>query len=363
MKIEKQHINKISILLFLLILVMPMLVMLTGFSNTIGDSENRKKTSFPTLKIKKPLQFLKEFKPYFKDNFGFRHALSTSYIKYKTNVLHESPLPSKVVFGKDGFMFLGNSFSNVINESYGEKFTKKELSQIKKTITSRNDWLAKNKIKYYIAVAPNKHTVYKENFPLNLTVKTTRKEQLITYIKNEINFDIIDLGLQFKEKKKENRLYKKLDSHWNDLGAFYAYQTLVDEISRDFDIEKLEISSFKIDSVKASGDISKMINYSDKKNSVILKPKFKTQAVDVDFVKYYKNVNIYESHHKNRSKKLKVLLFRDSFSSALKPFINETFGECIYIWSANFDKKFILKEKPDIVISEYIERYLEKLQK
>ena len=342
---------------------MPIVVMLTGFEDNIINSENRKKADFPTLQINKPMKFVKQFKSYFKDNFGFRYTLSDKYIQFKFDVLNESPLPSKVVFGKDNFMFLGNSFSNVINESYGEKFSKKELNLIKKTISSRKNWLDKNNIKYYIAVAPNKHTIYKEKFPLNLSVKKTRKDQLIKYIKDEINFNIVDLGTQFRQKKQENRLYRKFDSHWNDLGAFYAYQTLINEINKDFNIEKLNISSYKIDSVKSKGGISKMLNYSDKENRIILKPKFKTNVVDVDFKKYYNNPKIYEIHHKNTTKKLKVLLFRDSFASALKPFINETFGECIYIWSHNFDKELILKEKPDIVISEYVERYLERLEK
>lgn len=361
---KQQHINKALIMLFLLILITPTVVQITGIEGKTANSENRKKASFPKINYKNPILFLSQFKSYYKDNFGLRHYMSDAYIKFKTQVLYESPIPSKVVFGKGNFLFLGKSFSNPINESFGiSMFTNNELLQIKTTIINRKKWLKNHNIKLYIAVAPNKHSIYKEQLPYNFSELKSRKEQVIEYVKKELNFNIIDLGLQFRSKKQENRLYRKFDSHWNDLGAFYAYETLMDEVIKDFPIKKLDIYSYKIDSIKTKGGISKMLNSLDKENQIILKPLFKSQVVDLEIPKYYDNPKIYESRHKNPAKKFKILLFRDSFASALKPFINETFGECTYIWSHKFDKELILKEKPDIVIIEYIERYLERIKK
>ena len=359
MRSNKQHIVLIS--LFLILLITPTFIQITGIEKSFTDNENRTKKEFPKLDKKHPLSFLRNFKSYYKDNFGLRNTLANSYLSFKNEVLNESPLPSKAINGKNDFLFLGNSSSNVINESLGFSFfTKSELNKIKNNIIERKKWLAKNKIKLYIAIAPNKHVVYQENLPFHYPKKETRKDQLIAFIKSEINFNIIDLGKQFNVKKQSNRLYKKLDSHWNDLGAFYATQTLVSVIKKDFDIEELKLVDYKIDSIKKNnGDISKMINYKNDVNVIKLTPKFKMEVVDLDLPKYYNEQSISESRHKNKSKNFKVLLFRDSFSSALKPFINNTFGETTFIWSHKFDKELILKEKPDMVIMEYVERYLE----
>ncbi|MCF6350161.1 MAG: hypothetical protein L3J23_03900 [Flavobacteriaceae bacterium] len=358
MQNNKQHI--ILTILFLILLITPTLVQLTGIEDKIMDNENRTKKSFPKLNKKQPLLFVKNFKSYYKDNFGLRNTLSNSYLHIKNEVFNESPLPSKVIKGKNNFLFLGNDNSNALNESLGFiLFTKTELNQIKVTILERKKWLQEQNIKFYIAIAPSKHSIYKENLPFLFPEKKTRKNQLIQFIKLEIKFDIIDLGKQFKVKKKKNRLYKKLDSHWNDLGAFYASQTLINTLKKDFEINSLKLHNYKIDSIKKNGDLAKMINFKSKENTIILSPLFNNESKEVDLPKYYSQSSIYESRHKNPSKKFKVLLFRDSFSSALKPFINHTFGESTFIWSHKFDKNLILKEKPDLIIMEYVERYLE----
>ena len=360
MKHDKKHIG--FIILFLIVLILPTLVQMTGVEDIIVNNENRKKNDFPKFQTKKPFLFVRKFKAYYKDNFGLRNTLSNSYLDFKNSVLHESPLPSKVIMGKSNFMFLGNSYSNVVNESLGfEKFSDKKLEKIKNNILSRKKWLKENDISFYIAVAPNKHVVYKENLPFKFLTKTTRKQQLLKYIKSKINFNIIDLGQQFTLKKKKHRLYRKYDSHWNDLGAFYAAQTLVSEIKKEYDIENLKLTNYKIDSVKSNGGISKTINYKTKEMRLVLKPRHKDSMIDLATAKYYSDPTIYESRYKNPSKKIKVLLFRDSFSSALIPFLNHTFGETTFIWSHNFDKDLILKEKPDIVIMEYVERYIERM--
>ncbi len=360
MKNNKLHL--IIIISFLLMLLIPTIVQITKFEDIIIDNENRTKKDFPKLNIKKPLHFLRKFKSYYKDNFGLRNTLSNKYLVFKNDILNENPLPNKVVKGKNDFLFLGNSFSNVINESLGfALFTQTELNQIKTNIIARQKWLNQQNIKFYIAVAPNKHVIYKENVPFQFPEIKTRKQQLLEYLKSEINFEIIDLGKQFKNKKKLNRLYRKYDSHWNDLGAFYAAQTLFKTIQKDFDINNIKLSDYKIDSIKSIGGVSKMLNYKSKETRITLTPNFTTNVIDLDIPKYYSQVSIYESRHKNKTKKYKVLLFRDSFSGALKPFINHTFGESTFIWSHKFDKALILKEKPDLVIMEYVERYLEKI--
>lgn len=358
MREEKKHIG--LIILFLILLIIPTLVQITGIEDKIIDNENRTKKEFPEFNKKHPLLFVRNFKAYYKDNFGLRNTFSNKYLYFKNDILNESPLPSKVVKGKNNFLFLGNDDSNALNESLGFVFfTKTKLRQIKNNILERKKWLKEQNIKYYVAIAPSKHSVYRENLPFHFPKRNTRKNQLIKFIKTEINFDIIDLGKQFNIEKKENRLYQKLDSHWNDLGAFYACQMLINVIKNDFEIRGLMLSDYKIDSIKKSGDIAKMINFKNTENTITLKPLFKEMSKKVDLPKYYSEPLIYESRYINPSKKFKILIFRDSFSSALRPFINETFGESTFIWSHKFDKELILKEKPDLVVMEYVERYLE----
>jgi len=43
--------------------------------------------------------------------------------------------------------------------------------------------------------------------------------------------------------------------------------------------------------------------------------------------------------------------------------ISETFGEVEYVWSHSLDLAKIKKEKPDLIIHEAVERYIDQLFK
>lgn len=362
MENRKPYAHKVLIILFLTVLIVPTFVQISGVEKELFNAENRIKADFPTFKRNNPIQFLKDFKSYYKDNFGLRTFLSDGYLKFKYTRLNESPIPSKVIVGKNDFLFLGKSFSNAVNESLGFRlFSTTELKQIQQKITVRKQWLNSNDMALYIAIAPSKHSVYRENLPFSFPKKETRKEQLLNYIKNEIDFDIIDLGKQFPVEKTKHQIYRNYDSHWNDLGAFYASQTLLAEIDKEFPLKNLRLSDYKIETKKEKGDLSSMINLLETEDNPVLSPLFKDITESIDIPRFYQKKNISEDRYINPNKNYKVLLFRDSFASAMIPFIKQTFGETTLIWSHSFDKDLILKEQPDMVIMEYTERLLEHI--
>lgn len=362
MRKENKHINYFIISIFLLILVIPSFFQITKLDDRIARSENREMEAFPTFYKNDPLLFLRQFKAYYKDNFGLRNTLSNMYLRFKFKVLKESPIPSKVVVGENGFLYLGNSFSDALSESLGFKLlTKSELNKVKSNIEERKSWLEDQNIGFYICVIPNKHTIYKENLPVHFPNQESRKDQLIDLVKHETGVEIIDVEEYLKSKKQKFKIYHKLDSHWNDMGAFFGSQFIVDVIKNDYPIINLSLDSYKIDSLNIGGDISKMLGLSDTENQLCLKPLFDDKTIKLESNMFYKNKNIHELRFKNPDKPYKVLIYRDSFATALIPFLNQTFGECTYIWSYDFDKELILQEKPDIVIMEYVERNIEKM--
>jgi hypothetical protein len=88
------------------------------------------------------------------------------------------------------------------------------------------------------------------------------------------------------------------------------------------------------------------------------------QARQLPVPKNYERVpEDYEKRYKSNVNDLKVLVFHDSFTTALVPFIKESFGETVFIWKPNFNKTLIEKEKPDIVLQIVVERNLELLKR
>ena len=62
------------------------------------------------------------------------------------------------------------------------------------------------------------------------------------------------------------------------------------------------------------------------------------------------------SYFENPDKPLKIYFCRDSFSNAWIKYFNESFGASLYAKTYRINKAQILKEKPDVVILEFVER-------
>jgi alginate O-acetyltransferase complex protein AlgJ len=54
----------------------------------------------------------------------------------------------------------------------------------------------------------------------------------------------------------------------------------------------------------------------------------------------------------------RAVIFRDSFASALAPFLSEHFSRAVYLWQNDFDADAVLRESADVVIQEIAGRHL-----
>jgi len=368
--------NIIFLSCFILVIGVPIIDWQIGISAKLFPSvENRVLTKASSIDITKPEKFVKSFDNYYKDNFGLRNPLYIIYSKIKFHLFNISPLNDKVIVGKDGWLFLGNRFGKVIDETLGiDTLNDQELKRITNNINKNNFWLEQKGIKYYVAIAPNKHSIYKEHLPdyLNIKPNNTKLEQLKKHLKREIDFEIIDLSEKINKYKNVKRLYHKTGTHWNDYGAFLAYQDLIGKLKKDFSSIKIRnITSYKIDThFNHQEDLSKLMEINIKEESILLSAKFESNCqlaekslnVPNNFKRKPKDYEIrYRKSEEN--KKLKVLIFRDSFCTSMIQFIKESFYETVFIWITPFDRSVIELEKPDIVITEVVERNIDFLMK
>lgn len=52
----------------------------------------------------------------------------------------------------------------------------------------------------------------------------------------------------------------------------------------------------------------------------------------------------------------KAVMFRDSYTNTMMPYLNEHFSRIAYYWSFPIRDDLVLKEKPDIVIHQFVGR-------
>ncbi len=267
----------------------------------------------------------------------------------------------KCIVGKDQWLFLDNDSNRVMEQISGKLLLSEEqLFKWNLLLFSRSSYLKSQGIKYFILIAPNKECVYPEFLPDNIELLEHRPiNLLINYIKEKSDFEnLLFYPLADIVKGKKRRLtYQKGDTHWNSYGAYIAYLHLVRKIKPYLDIDILEESSVKFSERFHIGDLANKIIEKPKSIDYISEFNSNSQCVFDNQVQNGGNLTIWE----NSNKKLpRAILFGDSFGTRLKPFLAESFSRLVTVHQPNLDYELILKEKPDVVISEYVERFMIK---
>ncbi|MCB0382305.1 MAG: hypothetical protein KDD05_03120 [Psychroserpens sp.] len=310
-----------------------------------------KHTEAPVFSISNPKESIIKFKSYYIENFGLKTALLDSYLQFKTNVLNDNPLPNRVLTGKDGWYFLGNHYNNLFDDSFGNHaLSLSELEIIKNNIKTIKENLESKNIVFQIVVPPNKHRLYTENLPYRLNQNPTRLQQINSYLKKEIDFEILDLRDTLYAHKESEQLYFKTNTHWNDIAAYIGYYKTISSLNLDIPVTSISNYNFDIGPIKR-GDITEMIHIKSDESTVYLSQKTASELVPI-------KSEYHHLHFKNPNRKRKLIMYRDSFSNAWIKFFNSSFGETIYFRDYNIKPDIIDKEQPDVVIVEVIERQL-----
>ncbi|HYY55777.1 MAG TPA: hypothetical protein VE842_00525 [Pyrinomonadaceae bacterium] len=349
-----------SIIFFVAALYLPLLGMAFDINLTPAHKENRRLAAMPRLSLKRSAigSFPEEFRAYFQDHFGFRNELIGWQATAKVKWLGVSS-SKEVILGKDGWLFQP-PYDNSLEKYRGPRpFTGEQLAQWQRVLESRRNWLAERRVPFLFVVAPEKHSVYPEYVPdaIRRMRQTSRLDQLIAYLKEHSDIKVIDLRPALYEAKGRERLYHRLDSHWNDYGAFVAYQRIVRELSVFIPgMQPLAESEFEIVREQSRGmDLASLLGLGNvlAEENLRLRPRRLSLVVQGDV---HNSVVPLVSERKGTSLP-RLVMFRDSYANNLIPLLSEHFSRAVYIWKG-FDPRVIEAERPDVVIQEIVERGL-----
>ncbi len=271
----------------------------------------------------------------------------------------------KVIQGKEGYLFLTNDTNQVCSQITGKLIlTEKQLFQWKILLEMRKLWLQNQNILYFYFVAPNKECVYSDYLPDHIQISNQRCIfQLMSYLSENSSLATIiyPIDALIEESSKMNT-YRKGDTHWTDFGSYVAYRSLALEISSQLSIPI--IPSSEIEFIEKTlhkpelFDLGNKIGWKHDKTIVnqILNPRSK--CIFDNKSKGTGRLYIYE----NSDKSLPIaMFFGDSFSHSMIPYLAESFSKLVLIQQPNLDYSLIEKEKPDVVISEQVERFIVRI--
>ncbi len=321
--------------------------------------------SFRTLE-----RFPGSFDAWFGDHAGFRNSLILIQNHLKTQTLGMRPSPTvNAVFGKKGWLFY--SGESALDYCEGRRpFTISELENWRHILQARHDWLSARGIKYMVVFAPMTASIYPEYLPdwVNRPVKT-RLDVFLDYMKSHSTVEVVDTREDMRRAKGADPLYWRTDTHWNSLGAYVAYVSILHKLRNWFpNLVPVPLSDFAVRPVfSPGGDLSIMMTGTQgviTENGVVLFPGHPRLARDVEHNPYLSirpwtlgtRPKITEC---SRCGEQGAVFLGDSYLWGLQPYLSEHFGRAAYLMMADFDPVVIEQEKPSVVVQEYLERALQ----
>ena len=297
------------------------------------------------------------FEAYWGDRFGFRATLLRWNSKAKARWLGVSP-SGKVLIGKEGWLYYTDA---------DRPFTVDELAAWQTALESRNDWLEKRGVRFLVVVAPSANTIYPEYLPEAFIrgAGSSRLNQLIAHLGAHSRVSIVDVRENLRSAKVRERVYCRTDSHWNDRGAFAAYQDIVKALARWFPaLTPLPRAVFEdVAQEQPGGDLATMIGlrHALREDVLLLKPRFPLRATSVNPGMTSRKLppqRVPWAVETGDTSLPRAVMLRDSFGRALIPFLSEHFQRILYLFTDELRPPMVEQERPDVVILEFVERRL-----
>jgi hypothetical protein len=356
--------NTLLALLFVATISLPLAANLFGIDGADPGAENRELAPPPSVggSLASVAALPTAFSAWFEDHFGFRSRLVRWYGESRLFVLRTSP-SSAVIDGDGGWFFYADdkAIEDYVNS---EPLTEEAVSNWRAAVLRARDWLRARGIAYVFTIAPDKHVIYGEQMPSTLVRLNglSRTDQLFTALQD--TGLAVDLrGVEFEAKSRE-RVYQQTDTHWNDRGALVAYQQIIGAVRArvpqtppawtrsDFVAEERTVEGLDLAGMMGLTRVLREIDM-----RLVPKRARRARVVEPAGARPTDEEGRLVTEVDDPSLP-RAVIFRDSFTSRLVPFLSEHFSRAVYLWQNDFDANVVSQEQPDVVIQQIVGRHL-----
>lgn len=316
-----------------------------------GDGEGRDLAPFPSLVTEGTFNtdFFNEFDAWLTDHFTARRHFINANSAVMENVFRTGS--DQVIVGEDGFLFYNETTADYCGESV---LSPEEIDAIADSLKQMADAAAGYGAKLIVAVAPNKNTVYGEYMPAAYRAVRERAE-------GPSNMDLLydalkERGVLYADLRPclanaEELTYHKRDTHWNGVGALAAYNTILDTLA----IPHEDFSSYPlIHTSDFPGDLDGMLYPGADKTDDNCMPEFDFASAFVYTSAGTAPMSMTLTTRSGGTGSL--LVFRDSFGSAMIPYFSASFQEVRYERATPYRIDLLSRYPADAVIIEIAER-------
>lgn len=343
----KKALSTIYLMIFTALLLVPSAGMLIKGPS---ESENGEETVFPSVSTIDGA-ILPEMGEWFESHFAFRQEFVSAYSFISETIFGTSPV-SGVVTGSDGWLFYEDTVPDYQRTNI---LTDRQIHNTVRHLELIDEYCEENGMDFLFVIAPNKNTLYPEYMPYYIAAgEGPSNRDLIREALNDSSVDYIDFGINDTFTDPDAVYYFRRDSHWNNMGAAIASDAMLQALN-------IAHHSYMNDPFTGvdehMGDLEQMIH-----------PSSVVPETDVFFetMPQFTYDAPVESNYDFRigtkgSGEMNLLMYRDSFGTALLPFMAEPFSHAFFSRSNSCQITDISSQQPDILIMEKVERFLDQL--
>ena len=350
----------ILIALFLLVISLPGAAGLAGLWQTTPALEMRylsKAPSWPqTHEAWRSLAA--DVDSYLADRIGFRPWLLIAghRLRYElgATVIHD------VVIGKQGWLFFDGS--EEIEQYLGLRPLRAPQIQAILDRLDRYRREAQSRGALFVfVIAPNKSSIYSEDLPDGLNpIGPTPADQLMQALAARPEIPVVDGRALLRQSRQLGPLFFKMDSHWNDLGAYIVLRAAIARAG--LGAEGLRpMTDYEITLGSGETDLLRLLNMGRYREWGIpnLQEKFATPGL-----RWERNgpddpvTDVITQPPPARGR---VLVIGDSFSIGWMKFLGPGFARAVRLaYAQQGHDSMVARERPDLLIVEIVEREIEQ---
>jgi alginate O-acetyltransferase complex protein AlgJ len=327
--------------------------------------------------LRAPAAFPEKFTPgafrrasmWFNDRIGMRYPLMVLDSYWRLTVWRLR-FRGDVLFGNGSWLFLNDAppvpAARRADLRGTLRMAEADIARLDRQMaTTRAQFAACGKTAF-IAIAPNKQSIYPDELRDGSAYPTSRLDDVLARLGPDARSMVIDPRPELRASKSRHGVpnYFPTDTHWNDLGAFIAYQKIVAALAQANAIANPQLATLDGVSVHventAGGDIATRM--------LFLAWNFPDQHVLLRGVPAAQLTT--DSQHDrtlitNPQGSGKLLIFGDSFAGPLASLLARHFAEVELLsrptWPAAFDGEMVARRRADVAIIEIAERSLPEL--
>lgn len=298
-------------------------------------------------------------------NYGFRKNMLQMSRDIHSALSGTSP---RVLHGREGWLFLTDN--DALSQATGQRL---DVEGLKQFVALASDLAAEARAggrQFLVAIAPNKHTIYRDKLPQWASGVPSRTElDVLLDALALAGVATVDLRLSLLHHATRRTVYLRGDTHWSEFGAAIAFNDIVRALGLtgeaiDLDTEfAAEVPRDRPgDLVKLAGIVGPWIeNVSSPREGTFMAEAHLERRI----LRKVANNDFYRLTHKSPAGRPaagpRVLVVGDSFTADLfGPMFMRFASE--YVWmqhlGGSIDTGLIAESDPDIIVLEVVERLL-----